>query len=878
MRSISLALLLISCDRDKDGAPSAPRTGDGLLAEGCPDPGEASARVIGVDQTLPGETAVGSRGDLLLLNDQAAYVITRPDAGSTYYYYGGIVADAAPLAGCAFAGEDKLDEVGIVLGQLDLGAWEQSVLRAFEGQSAEVLADGSDGGAAIVRVTGVDAPHWLVEYTLIKELADDGGKDRSEPFGVDITVDYILEPDSPVLEAQITITNTGEERLSLITASLMSVGETLDLFGYSSQNLSLGGFSLGYGVPWQVATDGAGALAYGVLDGNLGTMSISGMEVLADVTQALDAPIALNPGQSASRSFFLSVGATDGPSATAPLAERNPEPLPAGELTLTEITGVVQGPDGPVEGAAVTLQAASDDAGWGDLDRAFTGSDGHFTLYAPVFAEAWSWRVVASADGRDDAEAVELSPGEGELSLEIGAAGALQYTITDGDGQPAPARLRLTREDGEAVNLWLADHGEAAVPPGTWTYTATRGYEYAVETGTLTVPEGGAAALELSLARLIDTAGWMSVDTHVHTSGSTDSDVDQAEQLLHAAAHGLEIVVHTEHENIVEVRTIPADAGLDAWVNNVIGEEVTASSPEHLTMFPVEPDGSIRGGIVEWYEQDLEQIFGAMRERSGGGVNLLNHPSYLDTIGWDRLSAAPTLDDPTLLGLDEGAAVWSWDMDGVEVMNGHASPFVDGNARFDDWASMINAGHPLVAVGCSDDHSGDEVGFPRSYFASGTDEPAELDLDELVGAFQGGALQASAGAFATVTVNGEAGLGDTVTDTDGEISLALSVQAIPEIDVTHAVVFLNCDEVIALAATDPGGVLKLDETVELSLEADGWVSVAAFGASLLPAGMPQYDPTTTPRVLTSPIYIDVDGDGQSSPAGGRECSYLLQAP
>lgn len=880
MRStlVCLLLLTLGCHADKgaDPATEAPRVGEGLLSEGCPAAGAAAARVIGVDGTLPGKVAVGTRGDYLLLNASAAYVITSPASASTYYYYGGILADAVPLSGCATAGEDKLDELGVVLGQLKPTDYAQSTLRGFKGERAEVLADGSDGGAAIVRVTGTDAPYWLVEYALLLQALPDGGKALSTDLGAEITIDYILEPDSPVLQVDVTVRNTGAERLELMSASLMSVGDTYELLGFSSRELSVGGFSLGFGMPWLVATDGAGALAYGVEGGNLGTMHISGVDVLVDITQALSAPLSMAPGGEDSRTFYVAVGPTDGPSATTPLSERNPAPLPDDTMRLEAISGVIEGPDGPVAGASVTLQASSDGEGWGAVDRAYTDESGEFTLFAPVFDDPWSWELVAEADGRDP-ETRAVNPGEEGLTLSVGGRGELDYNLTDADGAPIPARVHLERDDGEELDLWLADAGVTGVAPGAWTYTVTRGYEYSPAVGTLVVPEGGAATLDVSLKLQVDTSGFLSVDTHVHSSESTDSAVPQNTQLLHAAAHGLEVVVHTEHEHIVDSSTAPVDANLDRWINNVIGEEVTATVPEHLTMFPVVPDGTVRGGIVTWYGRDLDQLFGDMRERSDGGINLLNHPSYLDEIGWDRITASPTLDDPTLLGLSPDAALWSWDLDGVEVMNGHASPFMNGNARFDNWASMINAGAGLVAVGCSDDHDGWEVGFPRTYFVSSTDDPAAFVVDDLVGAFRSGAVQASAGAFARVSVDG-AGLGETVTDTDGEVRVALSVSAIPEIDVTHVVIFVNCDEVLSLPAEDPGGVLKLEETVDVAIDGDSWISIAAFGADRLPLGLPQYDPSTTPRVLTSPIFIDGDGDGQFSAPGGRECSYLLGAP
>lgn len=884
MRSnLLLSLLLTSCGHDPDPkATAGAATGSGIFAEGCPVSDRATARRIGVDSKLPGKTAVGTKGDYLIMNGQAAYVITEPDTegkgSSTYYYYGGVVADASPMSDCV-PGDDKLDEVGLVLGALDITDINASILRGFKGESAEILADGSDGGPAVVRVTGTDAPYWLVEYTLIRNALDDGGsRPLSGDFGTTVQVDYVLEPDSPVLEIQITVTDTGQDDLSLLAASLLSTGETLPMFGYASGSVSVSGFGMQLGIPWLVGTDGVGALAYGVQDGNLGTTNISGVQVALDVNQALSDPIQLSPGQSDTRVFYLSVGPTDGPSATQPLGERSGRSLPAGNYSLEAIKGAVSGPEGPLAGATVTLQASTSTQGWGALDEATTDDNGNFTLYTPVFSDPWSWRVIASADGRDDSDPVEVSPGDEGISLSLGGEGALDYALTDDEGAPSPGRLHLVRDDGSTDDLWLADSGTAPLAPGHWSWTLTRGYEFEPVTGELTVPDGGSASLSAALSRVVDTSGWMSVDTHVHSSYSTDSDISGTGQLQHAAAHGLEVVVHTEHENIVDQHAEPAEGGVDAWVNNVVGEEVTASVPEHLTMFPSEADGTARGGFIQWYGMDLDELFGAMRERSGGGINLLNHPSYLNSIGWDRIDAQATLEDPTLLGLSPDAALWSWDLDGIEVMNGHASPFMQGNHRFDNWESMLNAGHPLVAVGCSDDHGGWEVGFPRSYWASPTDDPADFEVQDLEDAFLAGQVEASTGAFARVQADGTAGMGDLLTDTDGSVDLWVQVQAIPEIDVTHVVVFVNCDQVLSVAADEPDGVLKLEDSFSIPVDGDSALVIAAFGEGYLPLGMPQFDPSGVPRVLTSAIYVDGDGDGLFTAPGGRECSYDLAKP
>ena len=101
----------------------------------------------------------------------------------------------------------------------------------------------------------------------------------------------------------------------------------------------------------------------------------------------------------------------------------------------------------------------------------------------------------------------------------------------------------LERENGTRLDLWLAGSGSTPIPPGAYTFTATRGYEYAPVTGTVEIPASGEGTMSAELVHLIDTTGFLSVDTHVHTSHSPDSRMGQGEQLLHAAAHGLEVVI-----------------------------------------------------------------------------------------------------------------------------------------------------------------------------------------------------------------------------------------------------------------------------------------------------------------------------------------------
>ena len=182
---------------------------------------------------------------------------------------------------------------------------------------------------------------------------------------------------------------------------------------------------------------------------------------------------------------------------------------------------------------------------------------------------------------------------------------------------------------------------------------------------------------------------------------------------------------------------------------------------------------------------------------------------------------------------------------------------------------MLNAGYRMTATAASDTHGGNDIGYPRSYFLSSTDLPAELNIDDLTTAYHNQDVLLSQGAFARVSAGEVA---------DGQVPLSVHIEAIPQADVSHFVVFVNCDTVLRVAATDPEGLVKYSETVQVPVDGDSTITVAAFGYNDLPAGLPQYDATRVPRVMTNAHFIDADGDGGWTAPGGRACSVDRSPP
>lgn len=850
--------------------------------------GGARAGVIASGDWRPeGPDALAADGDVLLANPDAAFVVQGPDAPRTYYHYGGTPIDAVPLRDCAQVAPDLFGELGFTPGTLDLFDLPSSVLRQFRGDRVEVIADGSDGGAAHVRVSGVDDRFWLVDFTL---TADAAGSDRrrplSGPMEVAWAVDYRLPPSGRVLEMTVEATNLGEEGRDLLVGLLAFPSARTSQLAWGAGEVSAGGLRLVADVPWltfgapevgyALAIDGGGPSAY---------TEISGANVFVDPSQVLGATLAVGPAgegaDTARMRAWLAVGEPRAQGAVSELLGALPEARLDG-LGLREVSGAVLGSTCP---PWVEVEAQDAQGDWRVLTRVGVDASGRFEARIP---SAWPTRLVARDSCADPSVPTPLAEGPVTgVSLDLTPTGRIRVAADDGEA-PLAVRVTLEREDGASRVLRVPPEGLVAdLAVGAWTAHLTRGFEHAPTSVDVDVRAGEETPLTASLPRLVDTEGWISVDGHVHASPSADSDVLPTDRFATVATEGVEVMIGTDHEVITDFSEALADSPWRDTMRTVVGEEVTATVPEHLNMWgvPLGPEDGVRGDPVVWYGLGLGGLYDAMRAR-GAGVVQLNHPGWMDDIAYDVLTGEPQRADPTLWGLGADQTVWSWDFDAIELQNGFK--YIWGEADrpgtsglFRSWASFHNLGHRITAVGVSDAHGLDRPGDARTYVAVPDDAlDAFTEAPLLSGVLDGRAI-VSTGAFAQVGLEGpdgaRAGLGETLTSTSGAIDLEVAVRALPGIRVDRAVVFVNCDAVAEVPADAPDAVDKLQAEVPLSLTQDAWIAVAAFGSGAYPAGMAQ-PPSHVARVLTNPMYVDVDGNGRFDPPGGRACDLDGRVP
>jgi hypothetical protein len=464
-------------------------------------------------------------------------------------------------------------------------------------------------------------------------------------------------------------------------------------------------------------------------------------------------------------------------------------------------------------------------------------------------------------------------------------SGSVRLDIRDTLGNNVPAKVILC-QNGTAAYRFYAGPQPSVHPtvPGTYSVSVTRGYEWEPTYSEVVVAPDAVTDIALSIEQVVDTSGWMSIDTHAHAAPSPDSFVAVPHRILTAAGEGLDAIVSSDHEFVGSWQWGIDQAGLQQWIATVPGTEATATLPEHVNAFPLEPDfeADARGGFVRWYGMDIDEFYEALWQR-GAGVVSLNHPrggAYMDIIAWDAVNGVPTMTDPTLIAMPPEAALWSWNFTAIELMNGFRYIFrntaVPGSAGgFDDWMGFHNLGHKITALGSSDVHGEEGAGRVRTYFRSANDLPSQFDQDEMVQSINGGRALISAGAFIRVTVDETAEPGDTLLSDDGLVTLHVTVAAPAAIDIAYVKVYINCDEVPPMLADDPDGLIKLDRTLQLQLDQDSHLVVAAFGTKPMPLGLPQYTPVGRPRAITNPIFIDVAPEGWTPP-GAKSCSYEVE--
>lgn len=653
------------------GAPIVTGRCDVDLAPFLRGRGAARVRQIGAAaELLAGPNAHGRVGDFKLENEVVRVVVQGAGRAFGPLPWGGTIIDA-DLAGEG-PGNDQFGETGLLY---NFG-------RTLKPDQFEVLADGADGGAAILAVSGDDAPndYLSIRNSLAASLGRVPSADPYVPVPLRITTYFVLNPGEHRVRQVTAFCNTDNRATqSLAVGDLTDPGFVVELFNPQACTEGFGAGGLCFGVDrmsWY-GYQGDG-VAYGyapwrpgsplVPEGQNATLTVSGITgsilgangLLGLGAWVQDAGTGLRDGElrvppSGNAVFARDFWVAKELGAISTLVEQTrAEALGA---ALASFSGTVTSGGLPLPRARVALESASGRAVY------LTDAAGRFEGQLPPRA----YQVSAWAPGHRPSAKQTLTAtlaGPTSVALALDAPRRLTVSVREAHGGPLPARVTVLCTNGpcpvprrELVRYtevgkdplpdfvahvgWVGATGTAtfALPPDEYLVLVSRGPEYSVHPLTFPTAPGervdlrqADATVDAVLARVVDTTGWLSADLHVHGVASPDSLVDEATRALTFAGDGLEVLVSTDHDVITDYAPAIAAAGLAPFLASVVGEEVSPMEWGHYNLFPLtrDPGNRINGGALDWARAEGPMLtvaeLLAEGRRLGARTVQLNHP------------------------------------------------------------------------------------------------------------------------------------------------------------------------------------------------------------------------------------------------------------
>jgi hypothetical protein len=852
---VAITILLASCG-GKDRPGTCPGfdpwdTGDdGASVSGPPPAGEARAgRITRVEDVPHGLKNQAEVGDMMLRNSHVVFVIEQPGVSDGYMPFGG---------GIVFA--DLVGEDGEPTGRNNFGeSFHGLYIELIDPDSVTVIADGTDGGEAVVRVEGTPRNMPLLDVAF-GVLFESG-------HGTTYALDYVLGPESTFLDLRFHIRNPHPEPenryVDMIVFGAIQ-GDGLELFT-PEQGFDLEGLSGRHALYGHVGS----SISYGWMDPDGSSLSYVMEESKILVGHKGD-QVRMERCSEASVDgirLLVAAGGAESLLAAARGARGQEEPPP------TLFNPTLQG-----GGEATGTRVHVTDAEGGYVTSILEDGEGAWS----AGLEPGSYRATAVLDGHPVVSDVSFTA-PGSVDLTIPEAATATYTVVDDAGEAVPAKIMFFPHappdplpasfgektyPGEAATYvfdpW-AD-GSIALPPGDYTVIAARGYEYEIDEQDFTATAGEEASLDLVIEHSVDSTGMLCGDFHVHSVHSPDSSDPRAAKVRAAAAEGVEILVSTDHEWVADYQVDVVAEGLEAWLHGLPGEELTTYDYGHFNVYPQSVRTDLpNGGAVDWYYKDPHQVFDEVHSDPLDPVLQINHPRSGTALGGYFLAVGFDPDEGTL----SHPELWSTDFEALEVWNCESfSDQQEGTNR--DWFALLDMGLRFAATGNSDTHDllWTEIGYPRNCLAVGHDEPADLTNDEVRDAVKQMKVFVSGGILVTASGPAGEGPGEVADAPAGTALIHVRVQAPTWMAADRLRVFVGGRETESItldaSTADPTNpAVRFDDTILVATDdgGDGWVVFAAEADTTM-------DPVTvghTPFGVTNPIYLDADSDGAFTP-------------
>ena len=351
---------------------------------------------------------------------------------------------------------------------------------------------------------------------------------------------------------------------------------------------------------------------------------------------------------------------------------------------------------------------------------------------------------------------------------------SVDLTVLGDNGSPLPARITIINSRRSLQTLlidslsslvavrpgcvYMMNQERLKLPPGSYTIYAGHGIEYSVDSVQITVDKSEQLRLTLTVTKQVETSGWVSCDTHIHTktySGHGDATIQ--ERAVTIAGEGVELPVMTDHNKYVDLVPVITAIGnnLSAWYTPITGDEVTTEIG-HFNVL----DLSTEAPMIDHRGKNWNEILANIHHAGPDKLIILNHARDIHN------NFRPF--DPSRHIASAGMSVddWTFPANAMEVINS-GSQQNDVMTLFYDWMGMLNGGTLLTPIGSSDSHDVSRfiVGQARTYIKGDDKQPGSLDKHALKSALITGKVNVSCGLLTRILVNDQYGPGDMARGT-----------------------------------------------------------------------------------------------------------------
>ena len=469
---------------------------------------------------------------------------------------------------------------------------------------------------------------------------------------------------------------------------------------------------------------------------------------------------------------------------------------------------------------------------------------------------------------------IRLLPTSLEQSL---SQSTLNLHVTEND-QPIPARITIVDENNSLISIGTpsADtiavrpgviytaNGEAklSLPAGQYTLYAGRGFEYSLDSTRIELKPGDTHDHTFKISRVVQTPGYVSCDTHIHTfTWSRHGDATMEERMITLAGENIELAIATDHNLQIDYTETAKKLGLDTYFTTVIGNEVTTAAQGHFNVFPIPANAKLlnfRSANWDVLAQNISEIAGP------DPIVIINHAR--DNHGGFRP------DDPSRFIAIAGQRTDGRKLpaNAMEVINSGAI-MTDSTRLLRDWFGLLNRGQKLTPVGASDSHDVSRyiVGQARTYIRCDDSNPAKINIDEAKQNFLSGKVLVSYGLLTDMTIDNKFHSGDLVPAAK-TVEVDITVQSPPWLAASRVSLFSNGVEVKSLEFPPSPG-RKWESHFSLPKpKHDIYLVALATGPGITQnywqCAKP-YQPTSThitPYILgsTGAIFIDADANNK----------------